>query len=33
VHGTLWPDHSETKPILNLAIVTGEFVPPSARPE
>jgi hypothetical protein len=33
VHGTLWPDHSETKPILNLAIVTGEFQPRTIPPD
>ena len=33
VHGTLWPDHAETKPILNLAIVTGAFQPLDHKPD
>jgi hypothetical protein len=33
VHKTLWPDQPETKPILNLAILTGEFQPPPVKPE
>jgi hypothetical protein len=33
VHKTLWPDHQETKPILNLAILTGEFQPSPVKPE
>jgi hypothetical protein len=27
VHKTLWPDQQETKPILNLAVLTGEYQP------
>jgi hypothetical protein len=33
VHKTLWPDQPETKPILNLAILTGEFQPRKTRPD
>jgi hypothetical protein len=27
VHGTLWPEEERREPIINLAIVTGEFQP------
>jgi hypothetical protein len=27
VHKTLWPDQTETKPILNLAILSGQIQP------
>ncbi len=27
VHKTLWGDEPETKPILNLAVLTGKFSP------
>ena len=31
VHKTLWPEQSETKPILNLAILTGQIQPRKIR--
>jgi hypothetical protein len=33
VHKTLWPEEDGREQIVNLAVVTGEFVPPSAKPE
>jgi hypothetical protein len=33
VHKTLWPDQPETKPIINLAVVTGVFQPLDHKPD
>jgi hypothetical protein len=33
VHKTLWPEEDRREEIINLAIVTGQFVPPSVNPE
>jgi hypothetical protein len=33
VHRTLWPEEDRREEIINLAIVTGQFVPPSVNPE
>ena len=30
VHKTLWPEQQENKPILNLAVLTGPFIPSNA---
>ena len=32
VHKTLWPEENQREPILNLAILTGEFQPRRAKP-
>ena len=32
VHKTLWPEENQREPILNLAVLTGEFIPPLVKP-